>query len=153
MPAEEARGLTPTNIGTRVHYATDLRALLDHAGNRLCTQAQFEWRQLWLKILPAIRKFGEEQVYRKPDGTWASSAWQFNLIAGMFRPVCYLTGKCEFAAMDLDRACKIRDRVDAFHEQGVPSSEWDREFPEYDNLHPIHPAEWLTDPSAARVKG
>lgn len=155
MPAEDARGLAPTNISTRVHYSTDLRALSDHAGNRLCTQAQFEWRELWLRIIPAMRAFGAEQTYRGTNGEFKSSEWQFDLIAGMFRPVCYLTGKCEFAAMDLDRACKIRGRVDKFHERGVPSELWGPESaldPRTNGLLDIHPAEWLTDPSAARVK-
>lgn len=167
MPAEDARGIAPTNIGTRVHYSTDLRALLDHAGNRLCTQAQFEWRQLWAQILPAIRSYGERQTYRTTvDGevTVRSSKWQFDALADIFRPACYLTGKCEFAAMDLDRACSIRDRVDAFAAHGVKSSEWGEpklvfmpmpEMPgqmEEGVLDPIHPAEWAADPTAARVR-
>lgn len=152
MPAEEARGLVPTNISTRLHYATNLRNLLDHAGNRLCTQAQFEWRTLWLQFVQAIRADGENHYYDRPmnGGTYrANAGWQYDLIADLFRPVCYLTGKCEFAAMDLDRACKIRDRVDAFAAHNVPSSEW---AAPHDNLLPINPVEWLADPSAARVR-
>lgn len=161
MPAEDARGIAPTNISTRVHYATDLRALADHAGNRLCTQAQFEWRQLWLKIIPAIRAFGAEQTYRAPDGRFKSSAWQFAAIANMFRPVCYYTGKCEFAAMDLDRSCTIRSRVDENAGIGRKSSDWDKDWHGPSPTSPtgaegyigaISPAEWLADPAAARVK-
>lgn len=175
MPAEEARGLAPTNIGTRLHYATDFRALLEHAGNRLCTQAQFEWRQVFSRISSALVSFGMEQIYRRPDGRFTSSEWQFRELAGMFRPACYLTGKCEFAAMDLDRACKIRNRVDANHEVGRPSDGWDQELDVVDPgeiaigvgpksvvrdnggrpvfIGAIHPAEWLLDDSAARERG
>lgn len=140
IPAEDARGLLPTNILTRVHYTTDLRALLDHAGNRLCTQAQFEWRLVFAKIVEAIRDY---------------DAHMADELAEMFRPVCYATGKCEFNA-DFDRPCSIRDRVTAFHENGVPSSEWhsDHNFPRGQAmagpLMPIKPGEWLLDPTAAR---
>lgn len=168
IPAEDARGLLPHNITTRYHWRTDLRALQDHGGNRLCTQAQFEWRAVWIRIVEAIRAYGANQTYRVRQGATASeavntklsgqlghpvigapSAWQFDLIADMFRPVCYLTGKCEFAAMDLDRKCSIRDRVDAFHAAGVPSLAWGGGSPRL-GLLPIHPREWLTDPGAAR---
>ena len=32
VPAEDARGLLPTNIATRLHYRTDLRNLVNTAG-------------------------------------------------------------------------------------------------------------------------
>lgn len=182
MPAEDARGLLPHNITTRVHYTTDLRALQDHAGNRLCTQAQFEWRTVFIKLVKAIREYGKAQTYRVRKGVTASdtvnaklsngyqvaeesSAWQFDLIADLFRPACYLTGKCEFAAQDLDRKCSIRDRVDANAKIGRPSSEWDQPYVKVVDkassgepgpllvdlgFPAIHPAEWLTRPDAAR---
>lgn len=157
MPAEDARGLLPHNITTRVHYTTDLRALQDHAGNRLCTQAQFEWRTVFVKLVQAIRTYGKHQNYAvavSPDEhTRRSSAWQFDLIADLFRPACYLTGKCEFAAQDLDRKCSIRDRVDANHAVGRPSAEWGTGMTDPEEgvyLKPIHPREWLADPGAAR---
>jgi flavin-dependent thymidylate synthase len=95
MPAEDARGLLPHSITTRLHYKTNLRNLLEHAGNRLCTQAQFEWRLVWLQIVHAIAN------YR--TGLYAQE-WQQEELASIFKPVCYLTGKCEFRA-DFDRAC------------------------------------------------
>jgi thymidylate synthase (FAD) len=156
MPAEDARGLLPHNITTRVHYTTDLRALVDHAGNRLCTQAQFEWRTVFIQLVKSIREYGQSRWYYRPGPDMGgipsrdsfSSAWQFDLIADLFRPACYLTGKCEFAAQDLDRKCSIRDRVDANHAAGRPSSFWHTHG--NGNLKPINPAEWLADPGAAR---
>lgn len=187
IPAEDARGLLPHNITTRLHYATDLRALVDHAGNRLCTQAQFEWRTVFVKLVQAIRKFpytnGVPHVYNvyvddPHHGRYRAareSAWQFDLIADLFRPACYLTGKCEFAAQDLDRKCKIRPRVDANHDAGRSPETWGEEYdvvaergynPLVAEMGPqgvvrapdrrpvfigaIHPREWLADPGAAR---
>lgn len=178
MPAEDARGLLPHNTLTRLHYSTDLRALLDHAGNRLCTQAQFEWRLVFAKIAEAIRLYNPyrgllAQLHNlTPDDDTCyhvqycadSDRWQYEAIADLFRPVCYLTGKCEFKA-NFDRACSIRDRVDANHAAGRPSSEWHLpltaahymgEGPDTDAsaaqvlAGPIQPAEWLLDPGAAR---
>lgn len=180
MPAEDARGLLPHNVTTRLNYKTDLRNFAEHAGNRLCTQAQFEWRALWIAFVQELRRYGSERSYRVktadfdevPRATIRNSEWQFNLIAELFRPACYLTGKCEFAAQDLDRKCSIRNRVDANHQLGRSSEEWGQEHDAVDPteivtgvgptsvvrdqtgqpvfIGAIHPREWLADPGAAR---
>jgi Thymidylate synthase complementing protein len=130
IPAEEARGLLPHATATRLHYITDMRNLKDHAGNRLCTQAQFVWRQVFSKIVGAISSYDEH--------------WQFRALAdsGLFRPVCYQLNRCPFQA-SFDRACTIRDRVNEYERAGVNSKDWSG----------INPAEWLLDPSAAREEG
>lgn len=161
MPAEDARGLLPHNITTRLNYVTDLRALQDHAGNRLCTQAQFEWRIVFAKIAEAIRGYQPLGARAKSingnvpsqDRAFmhhldASDAWQFEAIADIFKPVCYLTGKCEFMA-EFDRECSIRDRVEANHKKGRSSEHWG-EPAQLGEVLPIRPEEWLLDPNAAR---
>lgn len=57
VPAEDARGLLPHQVTTRLHYKTNLRALRETLGNRLCTQAQFEWRAVAIGIVEAIRNY------------------------------------------------------------------------------------------------
>lgn len=135
IPAEDARGLLPHSITTRVHYKTNLRGLAEHAGNRLCTQAQFEWRGVFAELVKAIR-FYSPPIRLNPTTGLAeglSQAWMFEKIASsdLFRPVCFAKGKCPFKA-DFDRDCTIRPRV----EEG--------KFDEID------PREWLADPAAAR---
>jgi flavin-dependent thymidylate synthase len=170
MPAEDARGLLPHNITTRVHYVTNLRGLLDHAGNRLCTQAQFEWRLVWARMVEAIRGYIAEYDNLE-EANSKRSDWQFQALAQLFKPVCYQTGKCAFEA-DFDRKCNIRNRVTANHDIGRTSSEWGSEHdavvgePIVSGLGPtsvlrdenrkpvfigaIQPAEWLLDPNSAR---
>jgi flavin-dependent thymidylate synthase len=124
VPAEEARGLLPHDTLTRLNYKTNLRNLVDHLGNRLCTQAQFEWRLVGAQIVQAIAQY---------EGS--ANEWQFQTIAesNLFRPVCYAVGHCPFQA-DFDRGCTIRERVDrgAFSE--------------------VDAKEWLADPTAGWVR-
>ena len=165
LAAESARGLLPTNITTRIKYNTSLRALLDHAGNRLCTQAQFEWRGVFFQIAQAIREYGKTVTYQSvvksgPDagsmGT-RNSWWQFEEISKLFKPVCYQVGHCPMKA-SFDRKCSIRDRVDTFAANNIPSSCWEQPLfkPKGDGAEmieigkPIFPAEWLLNPAAAR---
>lgn len=161
MPAEDARGLLPTNLLTQLNYTTTLRHLIDHAGVRLCTQAQFEWRTVWIKMLDAIRRYGDDQWYDRPleplDLADRSdlpgyphfhAGWQFNAIANIFKPICYKTGKCEFMT-SVDRYCSIRDRVQANALVGTPSSEWGKDRG-MGTVKPIHDSEWLADPTSAR---
>lgn len=148
MPAEDARGLAPTNILTKINYTTSLRGLIDHAGLRLCTQAQYEWKRVWIEMLKAIRTYAKEDrfyhvnnaemvqpgvVYEK-IGTASGheivevdESWQWEALAEVFKPICYKTGKCEFMS-DFDRYCPIRETVEANHKIGRPSSEWEKEF-------------------------
>jgi flavin-dependent thymidylate synthase len=124
MPAEEARGILPHAVATRLNFNTNLRNLADHAGNRLCTQAQFHWRMVFAQMIAAIRAVG----YGTED------EWQYRMLAdsGMFRPVCYAEGRCPFKA-GFDRACSIRERMDT------------------GRADEVRPEEWLMDPTAART--
>jgi thymidylate synthase (FAD) len=141
VPAEEARGVLPHDTLTRLNYKTNLRNLLDHAGNRLCTQAQFEWRVVFIGIVKAISEQDALVMgYNTDAASYQSSApdgngWQWELIAssGVFKPVCFQLGHCPFNA-SFDRGCTIRPRV----EQG--------KFDE------IKPEEWLSDPTAGWVR-
>lgn len=172
MPAEDARGLAPTNVLTTINYNTSLRGLSEHAGLRLCTQAQFEWRLVWAKMLQAIRDYGKtvsyQQTVASPEETVAgfangehyanySSAWQFDELASIFKPICYKTGKCEFMS-EGDRFCSIRERVQANHKIGRPSSEWGDTMQIKPGhgipdtwIRGINDEEWMMDPNAARV--
>jgi flavin-dependent thymidylate synthase len=131
VPAEDARGVLPHAVTTRLNYATNLRNLLDHAGNRLCTQAQFEWRYVFLEIMRVLRDT-ETQPYNQED--WPS---QWRIITdsryAAFAPVCYAQGKCPFKA-GFDRGCTIRERVDA------------------GRFDEIDPREWMSDPTAGWVR-
>ena len=116
MPAEDARGLAPHATLTQVNYHTSLRHLKDHAGLRLCSQAQQEWRTVWAGILKAIRG----QANKAPK----SERWQYEEIAQLFKPVCYAKGHCAFMA-DVDRYCTIREDVNEYAKRGVPSRDWE----------------------------
>jgi flavin-dependent thymidylate synthase len=163
MPQEDARAVLPHAVATRIEHVTDLRNLIGHAGNRLCTQAQFHWRLVFNGIVDAIRNYawGPTSPGTVAYGReWqAKNRWQFIAMADstMFRPACYQQGKCPFKA-SFDRGCKIRSRVDAFAAAGVPSSEWSvgtsKKFGQATTpgLAPIDDSEWLMDPSAARYK-
>jgi len=163
MPAEEARGILPHCTATRVVWVTNLRSLLQEAGNRLCTQAQFHWKMVMGQVVREIRRYPE-----RLQETWAADYEaatndetieslnkiaqeqrdQFTLIAEAFKPVCYEKGRCPFGAT-FDRVCTIKDRVRRFAAKGIPSDQWgvpDERFPR----HHIRTEEWLLNPGAAR---
>lgn len=156
IPAEDARGLLPHAVTTRLHWRTNLNDLLHHAGNRLCTQAQFEWRYLMISVIKAIREHSNP-VWVGGD-EYLSDGWQYELIGqpspNTFAPICYHTGKCEFRAI-FDRPCSIRDRVDRYASLGIKSDRWSKGVSEgledpADHVEPIRPEEWLMNPDAAR---
>lgn len=131
VPAEEARGLLPHDTLTRLNYKTNLRNLIDHLGNRLCTQAQFEWRMVGSEIVKAIREYGTPRRWPDPKhpGYYIEDPhgndWQFQYIAdsALFRPVCFAVGRCPFQA-DFDRGCTIRERMDTGRADEVRDEEW-----------------------------
>lgn len=141
VPAEDARESLPHSTTTRLNYSTDLRNLADHSGNRLCTQAQFIWRDVFKKIVKSIAEYS-------PAGFELASL-------NLFKPVCYQLGHCPFQA-SFDRGCTIRERVDANAKIGRDSKEWDQDF-SADVGHPdqqvhiraIRMAEWMDDNQAA----
>lgn len=137
IPAEDARGLLPTNLTTKIHYRTDLRNLLHHSGQRLCSQAQYEWKQVWAGILTAIRQYPYSGRLFTP-----ADAWQYNAIAGLFKPVCYQEGRCQFRAAT-DRSCAIRDRVEENYANGIPPDRWDN----------VNPLEALVEGAARQAPG
>lgn len=122
MPAEEARKGLLIGTATRMHYHTDLRNLAGHSGMRLCSQAQFDWKQVWAEIVQAILNYGPE-----------SERWQQREIVRLFKPICYQIGRCKFMAPN-DRWCVIRDRVEAHHTNGEPPETWSDINP----LEPLH---------------
>jgi len=142
MPAEDARGIAPHATTTRVHYVTNLRAIKQHAGLRLCTQAQFIWREVWAGIIDSIN-----QADTRAGGRVVMAA----ALTELFQPICYQEGKCQFEA-SFDRKCSIRERVTEFHDAGIPSNGWHSAgWNDHGKvLLPIRPAEWLLDPAAAR---
>lgn len=158
MPAEDARKLLPHAVTTRYHWCPSLKTLLTEAGKRTCTQAQFEWRQLFGQVAKALREY--ETVHRGLDAAHGDG-WQFAAIAESLRPNCFQTGSCGFMAK-FDRGCTIRERVNANAGIQRPSSEWDKPHEVWqsvgDNRERLHthtipaiqPWEWAGDPTAAR---
>jgi thymidylate synthase ThyX len=76
MPAEEARGIMPTNITTRLNYITNLRNFLTEMSKRLSDQAQFEWREVAMAYALAMREFGAKQFYWTTVSFWEYQSWQ-----------------------------------------------------------------------------
>jgi flavin-dependent thymidylate synthase len=153
VPAEDARGIMPHAMTTRLHWVVDLRGLLYVAGLRLCTQAQFEWRQVMAQVVKALRSYVGQSYIRKTADSWpvtGADSWQFELIADSLKPICYQEGKCGFKAK-MDRPCSIRERVDANEAAGRDSSRWSEPLISHTgNAEAIRPEEWAADPTAAR---
>jgi len=167
IPAEDARGLMPHAMTTRIHWVCSFRELLYVAGVRLCTQAQFEWRTAMASVVQALREHGYCDHVDCTGQTCNPDSWQFEEIASLLRPICYQEGECGFKAK-ADRSCSIRERVDFREKHSInrkDSSHWDlpmisdvvryddktgRPYVVTETSPGIDPAEWLADPNAAR---
>lgn len=173
MPAEEARGIAPTNVLAKIHYKTNLRSFYDTMAMRVSDQAQFEWRQLVMAMVVAMREYGASHTYEvwvnndeiawgqdiiveerpfgddRPALVRRSSEWQYVELSKMIRPVDFQLGRRAFAG-SADRASRIGERVDAYAKCGIPSSQWIYGSSE-NQIPPIHPDEWLMDPNSARL--
>ena len=127
-----------------------------------------------MKIMEAIREYGINQWYDRPAEPLDladrsdmpgyphfSSHWQFEELSKIFKPICYQKGSCQFLS-DVDRACTIRDRVQANAKRNRPSSEWHKDEIYWQpgkvgvkmngiGIHAIEDSEWMLDPTAARV--
>lgn len=178
MPAEDARDSVPHGILTHVNMAIDLRALMQMAGQRLCTQAQWEHKTVWDGIIDQLFTFGDGLTYRTRElpktgavysetgdhnGNLAyevSSSWQYRLLADRFKPICYQTGSCQFRS-DFDRFCNIRDRVQANAAIGRSSKEWHEDHDIVDRkamtvslgIPKIGKHEWLRPDAAIKPTG
>ena len=180
MPAEDARGILPTNIKTKIQYDTKLRGFLEQMGARVSDQAQFEWRQIVRGMVMAMRDFGAANTYDLwiPEERWSeyatmddtdglcwaerhvdgkrqylirrSQLWQWREISKLILPPDFKLGRRAFGA-SMDRPSRIAERVEAFAAAGVPSSEWLKGSPKH-SIPALHPDEWLLDPHSARLK-
>lgn len=165
MPAEDARGLAPTNVLTRINWVTDLRTLKDVLAVRLSTQAQFEWRSIAMKITDAIREnyLHDRRWIHAQSGDFSHEErkaverrvrHEYDVIAGLFKPACYFAGKCVFMS-DADRYCAIRERVNQNAEIGRHYSEWDKDHLDGNGdveIRAIHDEEWRDNAEAARIR-
>lgn len=84
--AEDARGLLPTNITTKIGIKWDLKTLIGVSEVRLCMQSQAHWQS----ILTQMQKEIADKVH--PE------------IAGMLGSYCDHHGKCGFLSL-YDRVC------------------------------------------------
>ncbi len=180
MPAEDARGILPTNIKTKIQYDTKLRGVLEQMGARVSDQAQFEWRQIVRGMVMAMRDFGAANTYDHwcdvdhlisldDDGekyeviesytddkniahflVRRSQLWQWREISKLILPPDFKLGRRAFGS-SMDRPSRIAERVEAFAAAGVPSSEWLKGSPKH-SIPALHPDEWLLDPHSARLK-
>lgn len=153
MAAEDARGLTPTNTATKIHYITNLRSLLETLSMRVSDQAQFEWREVAMALVKAMRDYGRRHTYHNQttgEHLWPSSEWQFTEISRAIKPIDFVLGRRGFGS-DVDRPSRIAERVEAYALCGVPSDQWLAGSVAH-GIPPIHPDEWLLDPESARLK-
>lgn len=87
---QDARGILPTNVLTKIGFSTNYRSLVQLCGDRLCYQAQSEWRRVVTKMKDEVRR------------VWGDD------FADYLLPVCYHSGSCKFLSV-FDRPCPIQD--------------------------------------------
>ena len=80
VPREDSANLLPLGMETKIVLRTNLRHLIDMSHQRLCSRAYWEFRQLIIDLMKALREYSEE---------WAAIVDEF------FKPKCEVCGFCE----------------------------------------------------------
>jgi thymidylate synthase (FAD) len=181
MPAEDARGLAPHNVTTRMNYITNLRAWYDTMANRVSDQAQFEWRNLAMQMVLAMREFGERTKYEVwlteeefdhytdvSDFSYASDLLGSERGPGGARFLIRKSSAWQYTALSNElKPVEFKIGGPAFganFDRPSRIAERVREFhkngvPSSEwttgsvehGIPPIHPEEWLLDPNSARL--
>jgi len=92
VETQDARGVLPTNIFTKMGFKCTYRTLYNIAQTRLCLQAQ---EQEWRDVIGQMKKLVEERV--SP------------ILADYLQPICYHSGVCEYGSI-FDRSCPLQDK-------------------------------------------
>ena len=80
VPREDSANLLPLGMTTKIVLRTNVRHLIDMSHQRLCSRAYWEFRQLMIDLMKALREYSEE---------WATIVDEF------FKPKCEVCGFCE----------------------------------------------------------
>ena len=80
VPKEDIANILPLGMETKIVIRTNLRHLIDMSHQRLCSRAYWEFRQLMIDLMKALREYSEE---------WAAIVDEF------FKPKCEVCGFCE----------------------------------------------------------
>jgi len=89
VPAEDARGILPTNILTSIFFSCSLRTLINIWSQRMCLQAQHgEWEAVLSQMKRALNLLD-------------------SMLAVLLRLPCLVDGICRFNSV-WDRPCAIR---------------------------------------------
>ena len=92
VPVQDARGVLPTNILTKIYMTASFRTLLNMYQQRMCTQAQ---HGEWETVLKEIKNCVADVDVR---------------LAELLKMSCERGGKCIFKST-WDRPCPIRERL------------------------------------------
>lgn len=79
VPREDAAMLLPLGMTTKIVCKHNLRNLIDMSGQRMCSRAYWEYRQLFGDLCQALREYSEE--------------WKY-LVDNYFMPKCEKYGFC-----------------------------------------------------------
>lgn len=88
---QDARGILPTNVLTKIGFSTNYRSLVQLCGDRLCFQAQDEWRTVVHGLKEEVRR------------VWGDD------FADYLVPVCFHSERCKFESV-FDRPCPIQKK-------------------------------------------
>ncbi|AWY04509.1 ThyX-like thymidylate synthase [Microbacterium phage Rachella] len=182
MPAEDARGILPTNIKTKIQYDTKLRGFLEQMGARVSDQAQFEWRQIVRGMVMAMRDFGAANTYQLwvnedrveeywqlddleqygpvqtrvlPDGTKQSLMTRSQLWQWREISKLILPPDFKLGRRAFGASMDRPSRIAERVEAFAAAGVPSSQWLEGSPKHsipPLHPDEWLLDPHSARLK-
>ena len=126
IPREDIAMLLPLGMNSKMVLRTNLRNLIDMSHQRLCTRANWEFRELFIDIMNALKQYSTE--------------WD-EIITNTFVPKCIALGYCpESHSCGAYEKSRLKEMIKTLERQGYKITPQDDSFSKIEKEYNV---EWI----------